>query len=95
VNPWLGIFAAVHRRFPSDHRDDWRPAESLSVLEALHAYTLGPGLAIGTADEGHLRIGARADLAVLNVSLDALLSGEVDFEAVRADFTIVDGVRRF
>ena len=94
VNPWLGIFAAIHRRFPTDHRDDWRPAESLSVIEALQAYTLGPALAVGVADEGHLRIGARADLAVLNVPLDALLSGEVDFEAVRADSTIVDGVRR-
>ena len=94
VNPWLGVFAAVHRRFPSDWRDDWRADEALTLLEALHAYTLGPARAIGAADEGHIRAGARADLAVLNVPLDALLSAAVDFEDVRAVLTFVDGLRR-
>lgn len=91
VNPWLGIFAALHRRFPSDERPDWRSEQALTVLEALHAYTLAPALAIEAADEGHLRVGARADVAVLSVGLDALLSAEVDFAAVRSDLTIVDG----
>jgi hypothetical protein len=91
VNPWLGVFAAVHRRFPTDPRDDWRAEQALTVLEALHAYTLGPALAIGAGDEGHLRVGARADLAVLTVGLDALLRGEVDFGDVRSSYTVVDG----
>lgn len=91
VNPWLGIFAARHRRLPSDARPDWRPAQSLTIPEALHAYTLGPALAIGAGDEGHLRTGAVADLAVLNVSLDALLDGEVDFDAIRADAVLIEG----
>ncbi len=91
VNPWLGVFAARHRRLPTDGRDDWRPAQSLRILEALHAYTLGPALALGAADEGHLRPGARADLAVLNVDLDALLDGEVDFGGIRADAVMIDG----
>ena len=43
VNPWLGVFSAVHRRLPTDGRDDWRPAEALSVTEALAAYTRGAG----------------------------------------------------
>lgn len=92
VNPWLGIHAALHRRFPWDERPDWRPGESLTVVEALHAYTLGPALALGAGDEGHLRAGARADLAVLTVRLDDLLAGAVDFGAVRSDVTLVGGI---
>jgi predicted amidohydrolase YtcJ len=91
VNPWLGMFAARHRRLPTDVRDDWRPAEALGILEALHAYTLGPALALDASDEGHLRPGARADLAVLNAELDRILDGEVDFGAIRADAVLIDG----
>jgi predicted amidohydrolase YtcJ len=91
VNPWLGVFAALHRRFPSDPRGDWRSEQAMTIIEALHAYTLGPARAIGAGDEGHLRIGALADLAVLSVGLDALLLGKVDFAAVRTTTTIVDG----
>ena len=92
VNPWLGVYAALHRRLPSDPRPDWRAEEALTVLEALHAYTLGPAAALGVADEGHLRLGARADLAILSVGLDPLLAGEVDFGAVGSVRTVVDGV---
>lgn len=91
VNPWLGVFAARHRRLPADARGDWRPAQALGILEALHAYTLGPALARDASDEGHLRPGARADLAVLNAELDAILDGEVDFGAIRADAVVIDG----
>ena len=70
VNPWLGMFAAVHRRLPADPRGDWRSAQALTIVEALSAYTLGPARALGAHDEGHLRPGARADLAVLSVDLD-------------------------
>ncbi|MGH2382192.1 MAG: amidohydrolase family protein, partial [Candidatus Limnocylindria bacterium] len=91
VNPWLGIFAALHRRFPDDARGDWRRDQALTVTEALSAYTLGPAQAIGAADEGHLRIGARADLAVLSVSLEELLRADETLAQVRSDMTIVDG----
>jgi predicted amidohydrolase YtcJ len=91
ANPWLGVFAAVHRRFPTDAREDWRPSESLTVHEALAAYTIAPGAAVGAPDEGHLRPGARADLAVLNVDLPALLGATEALADVRADVTIVDG----
>ena len=92
VNPWLGIFAAVHRRLPGDAGDDWRAAQSLTVIEALSAYTLGPARALGVADEGHLRPGARADLAVLNVDLGTLLAADDRLAEVRAEVTVVDGV---
>ena len=85
------MFAAVHRRLPTDARDDWRPAQALTVAEALAAYTLGPARAIGAADEGHLRIGARADLAVLSISLETLLQAGEALAGARSDLTIVDG----
>ena len=91
VNPWLGVHAALHRRFPTDEREDWRPDQALTVLEALHAYTLGPAEAIGASDEGHLRPGARADVAILPVGLDALLGGSVDWDAIRSVQTLVAG----
>ena len=91
ANPWLGIFAAVHRRLPSDARPDWRPAEALSPTEALNAYTLGPARAIGADDEGHLGAGARADLAVLSVGLGALLAADERLADVVSVLTLVDG----
>lgn len=91
VDPWLGMFAAVHRRLPTDGRGDWRAAQALTVLEALHAYSLGPARAIGAADEGHLRPGARADLAVLSIPLETLLAADERLADVRAVLTLVAG----
>lgn len=91
VNPWLGMFAAVHRRLPGDTRGDWRPGQALTLAAALHAYTLAPALALGKADEGHLRIGARADLAVLSIDLDELLRADESLATVRSELTIVGG----
>ncbi|HUF06259.1 MAG TPA: amidohydrolase [Candidatus Binatia bacterium] len=91
VNPWLGIFAAVHRRLPSDARDDWRPAQALRLAEALSAYTIGSARAIGADDEGHLRPGARADLAVLSVDLPTLLAADERLAQVRSVLTLVGG----
>ena len=92
VNPWLGLFAAVHRRLPTDPRGDWRPGQALTVADALSAYTLGPARALGAHDEGHLRPGARADLAVLSVDLDTLLAADERLAEVRAAVTFVDGI---
>ena len=91
VSPWLGLFAAVHRRLPADARGDWRKAQALALNEALAAYTRGPAVAMGSPDEGHLRVGARADLAVLSVSLDTLLGADEALETVRSEMTVVDG----
>jgi len=91
VNPWLGMFAALHRRLPSDRRPDWRSAEALTFEEALRAYTLGPAIAIGATDEGHLRPGGRADLAILSRPLDDLRSGDARLADVRSIRTFVAG----
>lgn len=91
ANPWLGVFAAVHRRFPDDARGDWRTAEAITAAEALGAYTLAPAVAMGAVDEGHLRVGARADLAVLNADLETVLAGDERLAEVRSELTVVDG----
>jgi predicted amidohydrolase YtcJ len=92
VNPWLGVFAAVHRRLSTDRRPDWRPEQALTATEALSAYTLGPARAIGADDEGHLRVGARADLAVLSSDLEALLAADERLSEVESILTLVDGI---
>jgi predicted amidohydrolase YtcJ len=91
ANPWVGAFAAVHRRMPRDGRDDWRPDEALTVEEAFSAYTLAPARAMGASDEGHLAVGAHADLAVLSVDLPTLLAADDRLGDVRSDVTIVAG----
>ena len=91
VNPWLGIFAAVHRRLPADSRGDWRPDQGLTIAEALGAYTLGPAHALGVRDEGHLRPGARADLAILSINLDTLARADERLAGVRSVMTLVGG----
>jgi hypothetical protein len=91
ADPWLGLFAAVHRRLPTDERPDWHPEQALTIGEALTAYTQGPAKAIGADDEGHLRIGARADLAVLDIDLDALLDAGQRLAGARSVLTLVEG----
>jgi predicted amidohydrolase YtcJ len=90
-DPWLGMFAAVHRRYP-DEVDDWHAEEALDLGAALSAYTLGPALGLGRADEGHLHPGAIADLAVLNVDLATLRSADERLATARSDVTLVGGV---
>jgi predicted amidohydrolase YtcJ len=91
VKPWLGLFAALHRRLPTDAREDWRPSQALTLAEALNAYTLGPARAIGVEDEGHLRPGARADLAILSIDLEALRTGDERLAEAASVLTLVDG----
>jgi predicted amidohydrolase YtcJ len=95
-NPWLGVFAAVHRRSPGDGRPDWLAGEALDSNAALAAYTRGPAIAVGRPDEGCLSVGALADLAVLNVDLATLLAADERLADVRSDLTLVEGreVRR-
>jgi predicted amidohydrolase YtcJ len=90
-DPWMGIYAAIHRRLPADRHGDWTPAESLSFAGALAAYTAGPANAIGAADEGHLRIGAVADLAVLDRSIHELADGDERLASARSVLTVVNG----
>lgn len=90
-NPWLGLFAAVRRRLPRDGRRAWTVGEAIDLPTALGAYSAGAGAAASRADEGHLRPGARADLAVLNVDLATILAADDRLAEVRALLTLVSG----
>ena len=48
-NPWTGIFAAVHRRFPRDGTPDWQAQQAIGVEAALSAYTSSSAAAAGLA----------------------------------------------
>jgi predicted amidohydrolase YtcJ len=91
ANPWRGVFAALHRRFPADGTPDWQPQQALDITAALAGYTSGPAAAGGWTEIGHLRPGARGDLAVLSVGLEALLRGDDELAAVQSQLTLVDG----
>lgn len=91
ADPWANLHAAVRRHAADDGRDPWQPAEALDVTAALHAATLGPARAIGARDEGHLGIGARADLAVLDCDLATLLAADERLAQVGAQVTYVEG----
>lgn len=91
VNPWLGLFAAVRRRFPEEPGPRWHLEQALDVVAALSAYTRAPAVAIGAGDEGHLRPGAHADLAILSVDLPTLLAADERLGTIRAELTLVGG----
>jgi predicted amidohydrolase YtcJ len=95
-NPWLGLFAAVHRRAPADALADWQAQEGVDPQVALAAYTRAPAIGAGRPEEGKLGVGAVADLAVLNVDLDTLLAADERLVTVRSELTLVGGreVRR-
>jgi predicted amidohydrolase YtcJ len=90
-NPWLGIFAAVHRRFVADGTPDWQPAHALRFDEALTAYTRGAAQSAGDAAGGSLDVGAMADLAVLNVDLATLRAADERLRSVRSQLTLLAG----
>jgi hypothetical protein len=91
ANPWLGIFAAVRRHAAGDDRSPWRIDEALDPMAALSAYTLAPALAAGAPDLGHLRPGARADIAVLTTDLKTLLEAREALTAVKSQLTLLNG----
>jgi hypothetical protein len=65
-DPWPGIAAAVLRRGPGwPHEAAFHPEQAVSLARALRAACLDGPRSAGRADEGHLDVGARADLLVL------------------------------
>ncbi len=92
-NPFLGLQAAVHRQRPDQmERGAWNPAESISLEEALRAYTAGPALACGLGDRvGGLAPGMWADLVVLEGDLFALAQEAERLDRVRPLLTVAGG----
>ncbi len=72
LDPLAGIHAAVTRcrADGSPGPDGWQPQERLTLDEAIAAYTRGPALTAGMADQlGTLRPGNLADLTILDCDL--------------------------
>ncbi len=65
-NPFWGLYAAVTRRHPQRTESAWYEEQTLSLLEALQAYTVTPAWIAGMEDRlGRLAPGYFADLIVL------------------------------
>ena len=89
VSPILGIYAAVTRQ-DADAKPDggWYPAQKLSLVEAIAAFTSGAAYAEGAeATRGKIVVGKPADLTVF----DRTLAADKSLLTTRARLTIVDG----
>ena len=79
LNPFMGVDSAVNARTLSG--EVWLPSHSLSVAEALYAYTAAPPRAIGMEDKlGTITPGKYADLLILDqdpFTIDPARLGEI------------------
>ena len=91
MEPLLGIYAATTRRtLDGRHPDGWVPEQKVSVLEAVHAYTVGSSYASMEENvKGSIERGKLADLVVL--SKDIFHIDPVEIQDARVDMTIFDG----
>lgn len=90
-----GIYAAVTRqRVDGSLGDGWRTDATLTVEEAIRAYTVGAAYAAGSeAVQGQLAPGYLADLIVLDQNPYQIPS--TDLHSVRVVATMVDGSWRY
>jgi predicted amidohydrolase YtcJ len=92
ISALQGIDAAVNRRtLDGKHPDGWFPAQKISVVEAIEAYTLTSAYAgFEERDRGSLEPGKLADFVVL--SRDILAPSERDhIVETHVEMTIVGG----
>ncbi len=74
-------------------REPFLAAEAIDVGTALHAYTAGSAYVNHLDSTGAIRVGALADLVVLDADIHACPPEEIGRATVRA--TYVDGVEVF
>ncbi|MBL0209732.1 MAG: amidohydrolase [Holophagaceae bacterium] len=90
-NPYISLAAAETREDPGgDPPGGFLPAQKLTRLEALRAYTLGNAQALGRREMGRIRKGAVADL--LWVSAPILALSPAELRRLRPGRMWVDGV---
>jgi hypothetical protein len=96
ADPLLAVHVAVNRSEPGAAGRDARqrlpkllPEQALDVVTALHAYTAGSAVACGMTDVGQVRVGAHADLVVLDRDPVSLPADEIG--DTRVDLTLVGG----
>jgi predicted amidohydrolase YtcJ len=91
ADPRLGLHAAVTTSDPDGQpAAGYRPAERLSIAEALRGFTSDAAYAAGVeAELGRLEVGQRADLVVWD--RDLLHANPRDLLAAKPVMTVVDG----
>ncbi len=94
VNPFLGIYAAVTRKWldgDSPHgRGGWFAEQALSLEEAIKGFTLDGAYASFQEERvGSLEVGKEADFVVLNHNLFVVDESEIPETEVKA--TVVGG----
>ena len=84
-NPFEGIYSALERRYDLDPtQDKWEPQQSIGLIDALKAYTIGPARSIGQDKKsGTLEPGKSADFIVIdrdifNLPTEMLLDVQVE-----------------
>ena len=88
LNPFKGIDSAVNARTVAG--DFWLPSHSLTVEEALRAYTVTPPQAIHRSDIlGTIEVGKYADLVILHE--DPLMMNPDRLGQIKVAVTIVKG----
>ncbi len=85
LDPILGISAAVTRHTrDGKNPDGWLPQEKITVEQALHAYTVANAYGVfADRTRGRVRVGYRADLAVLDRDLFQIPAAAIESVTVR------------
>ncbi len=87
-NPLLGVYTAVYRAVADE--PSWNDAESLSMQQALDAYTEGSGFQLGF--DAHESMTTRIGDFIL-LSADPYESTREDFPQIKVLETYIDGVK--
>ena len=96
-DPLAGIHAAATRRRAdgSPGPEGWRPAQRLSVTQAVHAYTVGAAYAAGRENElGSVAPGKLADLTVVEKDVFSIPPQEIFSVPVSATIVVGELVYR-
>lgn len=91
VDPWPAVHVAVNRVLPGEDAPVFLPDQRLDLATAVSAYTAGSAWANGLDDTGEIRVGAAADLAVLDRDPFAAPTSEI--AETRVSQTFVGGSR--
>lgn len=76
--PLDGLAVAVTRRNKrGEPVGGWLPEERIPILQAIHSYTAGSAYQAFDDDAGALRVGARADLVVLDRDITSIAGEEI------------------
>ena len=92
ADPWPGLAAAVCRRGAGwNEAESFHPEQAISLARALRGACLDGPRSAGSTDQGHLDIGARADLMVLPVAIFEVPADPGVLASSHPRLTMLDG----